>query len=519
MATNGSRRLRSTSQNMNDRRRRHSFELLEPRRMLDTTLKAVFQYPTVDQSHAGTYAPVRDASVQVEDVATGTPVILAHLVPLSNPPQYSTAPVYTGNDGSITFDTNGITPNSKVVFVVSTDSDPNQKVGEYKVVNPNNNGSVYAFNVVPTGAAIVPDGTVQLPPQQITFADNANVAALSVFDGLTIGALYGDTLINQAAGGNFVGVTAQYPASGHIRTRPNATNGKLTSATIYVPQSSGYDYEEVAHEFGHYMAAAAGFFNYLPPTHHAWDESMIGAETEAGGKLDRAQGLQGAMNEGFADYFAVAAAAAQANGSLNLYGVGTGTTASMYFAMEFTGWNGAYPDVGEAEAHSLTDPDEPGEGEGYESTVARVMYGLAFGGYSVPEGAAVYQLSAPTSVWSILASAQPPQSLTALLKAAVKQQPPVSPQQWAGLGQLQQDNNVSAAAAVNAKTPLTATGAPPVFVATLPTEANGILAQNAAEPLFFDSSFTPIPVPGLEDSEPGDDSQPGVGFLGAMSQT
>ena len=178
--------------------------------------------------------------------------------------------------------------NDTVKFDIITESDPSRPAGGYKVTPPQPGASPYDFPVT-LNVPANPGATVDFGTQQITFAANPNVAALAVFDGLTMASLYGDTLAQQTPNGHFVGVTAQYPIGTEIGFAANFTDGMLSSATIKVPQDQAYAYERVAHEYGHYMAAAAGFFNNVPSADHDWGRDMVGAEA-AGGKLTKRRG-------------------------------------------------------------------------------------------------------------------------------------------------------------------------------------------------------------------------------------
>jgi hypothetical protein len=309
------------------------------------------------------------------------------------------------------------------------------------------------------------------------------------------------------------------------------------SSAIYVEQSDAYSYDIVAHEFGHYMSWAGGFLSSAPPpTSHTWQSHMINAASTspsaAGGKLNRAQGLANAMDEGFADYFAAGVGAYWTALGSSIIGVGdpSGNGEPILHGATFSGYSsGGFPNVTVSFQHSLINlrnSTDKGAGEDTEGTIARILWGINYGGYSLAGApGAPYQYhstgigAVDYGVWSLLVSAKPV-SLSDLLVDVLTTDSP-TPAERLGLNELLAQNGVPpipipvpqqqgapapGAGTSNAGPTVLVAGASimmPIFTANIPQIANppgGVSDDqlNAFAFVFLDSDYNEIDdIPGI----------------------
>jgi hypothetical protein len=281
--------------------RRHArqlkFESLEARRLLaaapaTTTVVETITYPQLSSQGAPTEAFVRGAAVIVFDGTTPlNPQVLG--VPAGSPDYLKYAPYYTNNLGQVTVtivpapDNGSGTVN--LTFEVFTISSPSNSSGQYLVsappTVPGQNSPAYKATLVAHDVAVTNDMTTTLnaaPVESDGTLQDTDVSAFAVFDALTTASLFTDDLINEPGGlpGSFKTLTVQYPATVDMNENPvttsiyfgNTPQFPNTAPVIYVPYTDAYDYDVIAHEYGHYVANSCGFWltNGLGVTRHEW---------------------------------------------------------------------------------------------------------------------------------------------------------------------------------------------------------------------------------------------------------
>ena len=197
-------------------------------------------------------------------------------VPGSNPPTFKATSIYTDNNGNVTIVTDGVTDTTtSIIFQISTKSAPLLPTAQYSVVNPVDpkNPTLYQFDVTATGAAIAPGGTISFPAQELTQQQFPNIGALGVFDAVTAASLYAGVLAQDMPGVFYPAMTVDYPAPEGYGTEFDgdySASGALLGGTMYVEADNAFSYDEIAHEYGHYVAAAGLFSSIVPRANHDW---------------------------------------------------------------------------------------------------------------------------------------------------------------------------------------------------------------------------------------------------------
>jgi hypothetical protein len=255
-------------------------------------------------------------------------------------------------------------------------------------------------------------GTVAIPD---TLANLTVDSAFAAFDGLTVAAEYADTLVTAAQMGGadlrlVYPYTPPFDATG-LQAGTHYSFSATSHKTVYLVSDQAFSIDTISHEYGHYIADVVGFGNSL-----TGDLSHSSLQNLRNGALPKSTAVVLALEEGWADYFAVAA---EMNTEAGLADAGIPELISNeYDSLEsgafglnvsFTDGFDLGTDTGRTVsiAGSVVATPQYGLGEDNEVTIARILYALDTGSFMTVGGQVQMPAIGGAGVFNMMVTLKP----------------------------------------------------------------------------------------------------------------
>lgn len=299
-------RLRSISA---DFRRSLRYEPLESRRMLSITLSGTVTY-TAGDPLTGTPAtrPVRGVEVRL----TGAYAVF-------NPVDEA---VYTQDDGSYSFTLNdnqyGLGIYEPQLTISLQSAAPSGGTAPAYAIYTSGlpviggaNGIYERYkNITTDDGALLKNGTTTTYNALPSIDDSK---LFEVFDAITTGFRFYDSIPGRAPSAAQI----VFPYLARTQYSPIAL-GLFPTQNIYINSSDSSNWDNIIHEYGHYIADINGFLKISGGTHNPDVNSRFNSD----GTVHSSKAAHLAFAEGWADLFSVYAQQEQSAASMNLTGVG-----------------------------------------------------------------------------------------------------------------------------------------------------------------------------------------------------